>query len=84
MALTIREINERSNKKRGIKNKAFKLHLNDIALIKCSAKDLGISETKLVIKALKFYLESINYQPSEDDALSDDQKIIDDDESLSD
>jgi len=33
MALTRTEINERSNEKRGIKNKAFKLNINDIAMI---------------------------------------------------
>ena len=58
MALTRAEINERSNEKRGIKNKAFKLNIDDIAMIKQTALDLNISEAKLVVEAIKFYREN--------------------------
>ncbi|MWP63320.1 ribbon-helix-helix protein, CopG family [Gilliamella sp. Pas-s25] len=58
MALTRAEINERSNEKRGIKNKAFKLNIDDIAMIKQTALDLDISEAKLVVEAIKFYREN--------------------------
>lgn len=34
MALTRAEINQRSNEKRGIKNKSFKLKIDDITMIK--------------------------------------------------
>ena len=57
MALTRAEINERSNEKRGIKNKAFKLNIDDIAMIKQTAIDLGLSEAKLV-QAIKFYRDN--------------------------
>ena len=40
MALTRAEINQRSNEKRGIKNKGFKLNVDDIAMIKQTAIDL--------------------------------------------
>lgn len=55
MALSRTVINERSNDKRGIKNKAFKLNIDDIAMIKQTAIDLGLSEAKLVVEAIKFY-----------------------------
>lgn len=58
MALSRAEINERSNEKRGIKNKAFKLNIDDIAMIKQTAIDLGLSEAKLVVEAIKFYRDN--------------------------
>ena len=54
MALTRAEINERSNQKRGIKSKSFKLHVDDIELIQSTAKKLNISQTKLITEAVKF------------------------------
>lgn len=58
MALSRAEINERSNEKRGIKNKAFKLNIDDIAMIKQTAIDFDISEAKLVVEAIKFYRDN--------------------------
>lgn len=58
MALSRAEINERSNEKRGIKNKAFKLNIDDIAMIKQTAIDFGLSEAKLVVEAIKFYRDN--------------------------
>ncbi|MDF7667778.1 hypothetical protein PT273_07970 [Orbaceae bacterium ESL0727] len=58
MALTRTQINQRSNEKRGIKNKAFKLHVDDIDMIKDTAKALNMSEAKLVVEAVKQFRES--------------------------
>lgn len=55
MALTRAEINQRSNEKRGIKNKGFKLNVDDIAMIKQTAIDFNMSEAKLVVEAIKFF-----------------------------
>lgn len=57
MALTRAQINERSNEKRGIKNKAFKLHVDDIDMIKATAKELNMSEANLVVQAVKYFKE---------------------------
>ena len=58
MALTRTEINERSNEKRGIKNKSFKLNIDDIAMIKQSAIDLNMSEARLVVEVISFFKAS--------------------------
>lgn len=58
MALSRAEINQRSNEKRGIKNKSFKLNIDDIAMIKQTAIDFDLSEAKLVVEAIKFYREN--------------------------
>lgn len=58
MALTSAEINQHSNKKRCIKTKSFKLKIEDITMIKQTAFDLGLSESKLVVEAIKFYREN--------------------------
>lgn len=58
MALSRAEINQRSNEKRGVKNKSFKLNLDDIAMIKQTAIDFNLSEAKLVVEAIKFYREN--------------------------
>ena len=58
MALTRTEINERSNEKRGIKNKGFKLNVDDIAMIKQSAIDLNMSEARLVVEVISFFKAS--------------------------
>lgn len=58
MTLTSTEINQLSNEKRGIKTKSFKLKIEDITMIKQTAFDLGLSESKLVVEAIKFYREN--------------------------
>lgn len=58
MTLTSTEINQHSNEKRGIKTKSFKLKIEDITMIKQTAFDLGLSESKLVVEAIKFYREN--------------------------
>ena len=58
MALTRAEINQRSNEKRGIKNKGFKLNVDDIAMIKQTAIDFNMSEAKLVVEAIKFFKDN--------------------------
>ena len=57
MALTRAEINERSNQKRGIKSKSFKLHVDDIELIQSTAKKLNISQTKLITEGVKLFIK---------------------------
>ena len=58
MALTRVQINQKSDEKRGVKTKAFKLNINDIAMIKQTAIDLNMSEAKLVVEAIKFYKDN--------------------------
>lgn len=58
MALTRAEINQHSNEKRGIKNKGFKLNVDDIAMIKQTAIDFNMSEAKLVVEAIKFFKDN--------------------------
>ncbi|WP_334327959.1 hypothetical protein [Gilliamella apicola] len=58
MALTRAEINQRSNEKRGIKNKGFKLNVDDITMIKQTAIDFNMSEAKLVVEAIKFFKDN--------------------------
>lgn len=58
MTLTSTEINQLSNEKRGIKTKSFKLKIENITMIKQTAFDLGLSESKLVVEAIKFYREN--------------------------
>lgn len=58
MALTRTEIQKRSDDKKGIKVKGFKLHIDDIALIEKFSTDLGVPQSKLIIDAVRFYLAS--------------------------
>ena len=58
MALTRVQINQKSDEKRGVKTKAFKLNINDIAMIKQTAIDLNMSEAKLVVEAIKFFKDN--------------------------
>ena len=53
MALSRNEIQKKSDQKRGVKNKAFKMKLEDIALIEQTAARLGISQIDLVVRAVK-------------------------------
>ncbi|OCG39741.1 hypothetical protein [Gilliamella sp. Bif1-4] len=58
MALTRVEINQKSDQKRGVKVKGFKLHVDDIALIEQASKILDIPQAKLIVDAVKFYLDN--------------------------
>ncbi|STQ99819.1 Uncharacterised protein [Kingella potus] len=57
MALSRHEIQKKSDQKRGVKNKAFKMKLEDIALIEETAQRLGISQIDLVVRAVREYAE---------------------------
>ncbi|WP_294952257.1 hypothetical protein [uncultured Gilliamella sp.] len=58
MAKSITEIQAKSDMKRGVKVKGFKLHVDDIALIEQASTDLNIPQSQLIIDAVKFYLEN--------------------------
>lgn len=58
MALTRVEIQAKSDQKRGVKVKGFKLHVDDIALIEQASKSLDIPQAKLIVDAVKFYLDN--------------------------
>lgn len=58
MAKSITEIQAKSDMKRGVKVKGFKLHVDDIALIEQVSIDLNIPQSQLIIDAVKFYLEN--------------------------
>ncbi len=58
MALTRVQINKKSDEKRGVRTKGFKLHVDDIAMIKQTALDLNMPEAKLVVEAVKFFKAS--------------------------
>ncbi len=45
-----------SDEKRGVKIKAFKLHIDDIAMIETAAKTLNIPQNRLIVEAVKAYL----------------------------
>ncbi|MCP1659344.1 hypothetical protein [Neisseria perflava] len=53
MALSRNEIQKKSEEKRGVKVKGFKLKLEDIALIEQTAAALGISQADLVVRAVR-------------------------------
>jgi hypothetical protein len=58
MALTRVEINQKSDQKRGVKVKGFKLHVDDITLIEQASKSLDIPQAQLIVDAVKFYLDN--------------------------
>lgn len=58
MAKSITEIQAKSDQKRGLKVKGFKLHIDDITLIEQASKNLNIPQSQLIIDAVKFYLEN--------------------------
>ncbi|WP_323842927.1 hypothetical protein [Moraxella sp. Pampa] len=49
------QIQADSDAKRGIKIKAFKLHLDDIAMIEQVAERLGLPQNQLIVEAVKAY-----------------------------
>ncbi len=59
MALSRNEIQKKSDEKRGVKVKAFKMKLEDIALIEETAAKLGISQVDLVVRAVRELQEKI-------------------------
>lgn len=58
MAKSITEIQAKSDMKRWVKVKGFKLHVDDIALIEQVSRDLNIPHPQLIIDAVKFYPEN--------------------------
>ena len=58
MALSRNEIQKKSDETRGVKVKAFKMKLEDIALIEETAAKLGISQVDLVIRAVQQFAEN--------------------------
>lgn len=48
-----------SRAKRGVKNKAFMLKLDDIELIKSLAERLGIPQNQLIMDAIKAYQKGL-------------------------
>ena len=58
MALTRAVIQKKSDAKRGVKTKGFKLHVDDIALIEEASNQLDVPQAQLIIDAIKFYLEN--------------------------
>ena len=59
MALSRNDIQKKSDEKRGVKVKAFKMKLEDIALIEETATKLGISQVDLVVRAVRELQEKI-------------------------
>lgn len=55
MALSRNEIQKRSDEKRGVKNKAFKMKLEDIALIEQMAQQTGRTQLDILVAALHEY-----------------------------
>lgn len=53
---TLTQIQYDSRAKRGVKNKAFMLKLEDIDFIVASAKALGIPQNELVVRAVRAYM----------------------------
>ncbi|WFF38017.1 hypothetical protein LU290_07060 [Moraxella nasibovis] len=49
------QIQADSDAKRGIKIKAFKLHLDDIAMIEQVAERLGLPQNQLIVEAVRAY-----------------------------
>ena len=58
MALSRNDIQKKSDEKRGVKVKAFKMKLEDIALIEETAAKLGIRQVDLVIRAVQQFAEN--------------------------
>lgn len=57
---TRRQINEDSMAKRGIVNKAFKLHEDTVALVKSLSEQTGKSQAQIVTEALQMYANQCN------------------------
>lgn len=57
MALTKKEIQEKSDKKRGVRMVGFKLHEDVIALLAELAEQSGLSKTQIVTQGIKLFAE---------------------------
>ncbi|MFB6350062.1 hypothetical protein ACFBZI_11575 [Moraxella sp. ZJ142] len=57
MAKSRSEIQAKSDAKRGIISKTYKLHQDDVALIKEYAERLGIPQNQLIINAVRAYVK---------------------------
>lgn len=58
MALSRAEINQRSNQKRGVINKAFKLNQHTVDLIISLSQQDGISQAQLITQLINDYANS--------------------------
>lgn len=54
---TATQIQKESDERRGLKTKAFKLHIDDIALIMQTAERLGIPQNQLIMDAVRAYIQ---------------------------
>lgn len=61
MAMSRAEINARSDAKRGVKVKGFKLHESTIAQIEQLAQQLGLSQSQLIKLAVERLNEQTNF-----------------------
>lgn len=52
------QIQADSDAKRGIITKSYKLHRDDVELIKQTAEQLDMAQNELIVKAVRAYLES--------------------------
>ncbi len=57
MAKSRVQINADSDKKRGVKTKGFKLHLDTIALIEQIAKENNISQAELIKQSVELFVQ---------------------------
>lgn len=51
------QIQSDSDAKRGIVTKSYKLHRDDVEMIKQIAQDLNMAQNELIVKAIKAYAE---------------------------
>lgn len=54
------QIQKESNARRGVKNKAFTLKLDDIELIKSLSKRLNIPQNQLIMDAVRAYQKGLD------------------------
>jgi len=54
------EINQRSNERRGILSKSYKLHESTVEQIKVLSWSTGESQAKIITEAVKLYAEQLN------------------------
>lgn len=54
------QIQKESNARRGVKNKAFTLKLDDIELIKSLSKRLNIPQNQLIMDAVRAYQRQLD------------------------
>lgn len=54
------QIQKESNARRGVKNKAFTLKLDDIELIKSLSKHLNIPQNQLIMDAVRAYQRQLD------------------------